>query len=717
MYNISVLTFIILICSSCTNNISNFKTRSVASSEHLSSEYYKELEQSSASKGHKLEFPSGLNQSEQLLSWHITEGSDIYPTLWLLNLKSFLSIQKNSLFFENLDQKFGVIKSPYYNNQFSPYGWVGLTAVLDGEDYERQDLIRENKFNMLTLPKVTKLKNGKPTIVMTGANCAFCHTGSIINDDDKKSVVIIDGAPATVDMKAFFYDIIGSTYQTMFNKKELTAFYERLQVKDAQNKAHQLVDDLKEEMDAEDTILTKAISLMIKVPVVGEKINDAVSIKAARVLYEKKDIMTKYLKRMLKETYDLEEITPLMEKRMEYLTWFGAPNPDVITTPEGFGRTDAFGRISNATIRKKAYTHLTAPVSLPPMYGMKYKAFYHYNGNTNSLVSRNIGQAFGLGAIFLENIQGDSKKIRTTVNLPNLIELEKLIYKVPVPNYAEIFPQKQINKELALKGCDIYLNKCATCHEGNEKRVGAKSELIDHKIIDIDVINTDRNYIKNISKEALGVPFKNAIFSFTDAVKDGFYFDNQTSLETQREYASEASRGKEIFRDTYLGENRFDQDPILSYTSIKKNKAYVARHLAGVWSTAPYLHNGSIPNLYELLLPDSKRTKQFIVGNLSYDHQLLGFVSEIEKHPRNKRTDCLKKEDYNDPHCFNTSLSGNGNFGHHPSMYGGELKNSEKFALIEFLKILAPELETSWKQPTLYKIENNKCSLRSTRSM
>lgn len=692
--------------TACSNGKLDFKVnklkRDVASENSIEETYLQELKTKAQEKNHILEFPSGVKKSEQLKMWHLTEGSDIYPTLWLLNLKSFLSNDKGSLFFKDLDKKFGLIKSPYYNDQFSPYSWVGLTAVWDGEDQKNQDLILENIFNMNEVPKIKKLKSGKPSVLMTGANCAFCHTGVMNSGEKGLAPIIIDGAPATIDMKGFFYDIIGSTYQMMFDEKELVAFYQRMEVDKAEEKALRLVSSLKKELNVEDTVLSEAIKLLIKAPVIGKKINASVTIKAGKLLYEKKEVLTKYLIRMLQETYDLNEVTLIMKKRMEYLTWFGALNPDVITTSEGYGRTDAFGRISNATIRKRSYTHLTAPVSLPPMYAMKYKAFYHYNANTNSLVARNIGQSFGLGAIALRELPG-TEKIESTTNIPNLIELEKLINKVPVPEYTKFFPLKMIDKKLIVKGCNVYLNKCIQCHEANDQRVGPAKVLIDHKLTELSIIDTDRQYIKNISKDALGMDFKKAIFNFTDQVKAGYYTEYNVSIDEQKRNAQEDLRGKEIFRDTYMGESRFESNSDLSYANIKPGHAYVARHLAGIWSTAPYLHNGSVPNLYELLLPANKRSKKIVVGYLDYDHKKLGFESQEVLHK------CVDKMD---PYCLDTSEIGNSNRGHSPAMYGGELKEQDKLALIEFLKVLTPELEYSWSTRSIYKIENNNCSLR-----
>jgi hypothetical protein len=76
-------------------------------------------------------------------------------------------------------------------------------------------------------------------------------------------------------------------------------------------------------------------------------------------------------------------------------------------------------------------------------------------------------------------------------------------------------------------------------------------------------------------------------------------------------------RGGDFFRDTFLGEDRFNDNPSMKYGNSEKNAAFAARHLAGVWATAPYLHNGSVKNIYELLLPETKRRNKLHKINIS----------------------------------------------------------------------------------------------------
>jgi len=96
---------------------------------------------------------------------------------------------------------------------------------------------------------------------------------------------------------------------------------------------------------------------------------------------------------------------------------------------------------------------------------------------------------------------------------------------------------------------------------------------------------------------------------------------------------------------------------------------YRARPLDGAWASAPYLHNGSVPTLKDLLRPVAERPTQFYVGSSEFDPVNVGFVQE--KTGRGFR--------------FDTRIAGNYNTGHE---FGTTLSEADKLALIEYLKSL-----------------------------
>ena len=65
----------------------------------------------------------------------------------------------------------------------------------------------------------------------------------------------------------------------------------------------------------------------------------------------------------------------------------------------------------------------------------------------------------------------------------------------------------------------------------------------------------------------------------------------------------------------------------------KSRLAYKGRPLTGIWATAPYLHNGSVPTLYDLLLPPDSRPRSFKLGTREFDPDKVGFVTDATAAP------------------------------------------------------------------------------------
>jgi hypothetical protein len=110
---------------------------------------------------------------------------------------------------------------------------------------------------------------------------------------------------------------------------------------------------------------------------------------------------------------------------------------------------------------------------------------------------------------------------------------------------------------------------------------------------------------------------------------------------------------------------------------IRAPLAYRARNMDGIWATAPYLHNNSVPNLYQLLLPAAQRSKSFYVGNLQYDPKVLGFVTAQSPDGFELRTNITGNS--NAGHEFKDGLRGKG-------IIGPLLTDDERWAIIEYLK-------------------------------
>ena len=173
----------------------------------------------------------------------------------------------------------------------------------------------------------------------------------------------------------------------------------------------------------------------------------------------------------------------------------------------------------------------------------------------------------------------------------------------------------EINSELAVAGKPLFEQYCASCHAFGGKYVG--------KVDPIDEIGTDRHRLD----------------SYTEAL-----LANQNTL--------------------YVGyPERFQH--------FRKTNGYANMPLDGVWLRAPYLHNGSVPTIRDLLNKPEKRPAVFYRGNDEIDRANLGFVSTV---PASNGKSYFK---------FDTSLPGNSNSGH---LYGTDLSATEKDALVEYMK-------------------------------
>jgi hypothetical protein len=109
------------------------------------------------------------------------------------------------------------------------------------------------------------------------------------------------------------------------------------------------------------------------------------------------------------------------------------------------------------------------------------------------------------------------------------------------------------------------------------------------------------------------------------------------------------------------------------------NLGYTSRPLNGIWATAPFLHNGSVPTIYDLLLPPAERPKVFHVGGRGYDPKKMGILTERDEASGNVFK-FSTQDDLGNP------IDGNSNQGHDYS--NGSLTDDERFAIIEYLKTL-----------------------------
>ena len=197
----------------------------------------------------------------------------------------------------------------------------------------------------------------------------------------------------------------------------------------------------------------------------------------------------------------------------------------------------------------------------------------------------------------------------------------------------------------------LYVQHCAKCHDRQEGGQKSHEGAITY---DLQELGTDplraQNFATPLEKEK----------PFTDGL--------QAVAAKVKKHAIAANPGE------HPDELDLPDHKIRWLTT----RGYVARPLEGVWASPPYLHNGSVPTLDDLLKPENERPVCFPVGHREYDPVKLGYVSDFNKVPVAERSRFF---------VYDTRIKGNSNKGH---LYGTCLSASEREALLEYLKVMNP---------------------------
>ncbi len=179
-----------------------------------------------------------------------------------------------------------------------------------------------------------------------------------------------------------------------------------------------------------------------------------------------------------------------------------------------------------------------------------------------------------------------------------------------------------IDMNLAKEGEDLFITHCSGCHG-----TYGENESYPNLMVDLDLVQTDSLLIY-------------ANFGFSE------------------------------FTDWY-NNSWFGQEP--NAARLERYRAYIAPPLDGVWATAPYLHNGSVPDIRSLLDSESRPAiwKKIGIPRI-YNYENLGWSYETESVKFNR-------------HSYDTNLPGYSNSGH---TFGDQLNESERNAVIEYLKTI-----------------------------
>ncbi|MGH1588496.1 di-heme-cytochrome C peroxidase [Methylobacterium phyllosphaerae] len=348
-----------------------------------------------------------------------------------------------------------------------------------------------------------------------------------------------------------------------------------------------------------------------------------------------------------------------------------------------------------------------APVSYPFLWDTSWHDRVQWNGSApNGLaverLGRNVGEVLGVfAAVEIREPTLPPLWFDTSADRVNLLRIESQLGSLTAPAWPErIAPRTDAQRQDAAAGKVLYDQLCLSCHAIAHTGADRVQSVVLTPLVEIGTdptmaVNAASRRARTGILEGVRMPFlattpplpaetrsldlvaaivAGAILAPLDRASDPSGFGpGQTAIVDQllkRGAAAAESRNvllNDVSTDggkglvaTFLAK-RTDRDPLV----------YKARPLDGIWATGPFLHNGSVPNLYEILLPADQRSEAFRVGSRILDEERIGFRADLG------------------PFLFDTTLPGNSNRGHEGPAYGTDrLDGMQRRQLLEYLRML-----------------------------
>jgi mono/diheme cytochrome c family protein len=392
-----------------------------------------------------------------------------------------------------------------------------------------------------------------------------------------------------------------------------------------------------------------------------------------------------------------------------------------------------------------------APVSFPPIWSTPWFSWAQYDASVQNELVRNAGEALGVNAKVNLREYGDAQRptFRSSVEMLNIFWFERLLagphplegdkgFKgLLAPKWADaakLFPNDaawKLDETLVAEGRALYRKHCVECHRPPVSDPTDKSVWDDEHWVNmggkryfnvvhltVDAIGTDRQQARVLTERRVNLPkalglrpiahlnaqgacelpgeepattpgetlntsFVLALMAVVDRTIAQWFDDNPKyrHLEKEMRGPRRNCQNRRVFRTV----RRIDSETARPELAIVMH--YRARPLDGVWATAPYLHNGSVPTLQDMLTPQHQRPKVFCVGSRQFDPVKVGLAGPI-----GGPCDAYTR--------FDADHLGNSNLGHSfegtvadpkqlpNGVIGPELTQRERNALVEYLKTL-----------------------------
>ncbi len=582
---------------------------------------------------------------------------------------------------------------------------IGSTALFrDNENINRYRYLPQNPTQRnpdgLPVGFVRDVFRGTEYI---GLTCAACHAGQI---NYNGIGLRIDGGPGGADLDSFIRDLAAALLHTQNDAAVRDRFVQRVIARG----------NYRNEQAVLDALRYANLSL---------RTYNIVNTSDTAYGYARLDAFGRIYNRVLEHVLtsdllrrELEGVVPAAK--------LDAILGDENNTLSGIQRDEIFGMLTDEQLvafKNKIANQPNAPVSYPFLWDIPQHDYVQWNGLASNAglgaVGRNVGEVIGVfgtldwtrkpGFSISSLITGQGFKthvsFESSVNVHNLRRLEQRLWKLQSPQWPEdVLPK--IDRARVGRGEKLFGQYCLACHSEMERddphrrvvaqlssleRIGTDprmasnsvyyggwSGIVRNEYVDIDagslLLDQRAPAAALLTKVTLGTvatpyPYDNPIRRGVNWAYDLIYAFFTNEIEPS------------LKGGTY--------DPDTSVEPLKSLFAYKARPLNGIWATAPYLHNGSVPTLYDLLLPKKRpgdpadgeyRPDTFVVGSREFEPDKVG----------------LRHEGYAG-FSFDTSLPGNSNAGHEYTTGGTAqpdgrilpvLDREARLDLLEYLKTL-----------------------------
>jgi len=402
-----------------------------------------------------------------------------------------------------------------------------------------------------------------------------------------------------------------------------------------------------------------------------------------------------------------------LDEAIRYVRGFVTRNRNVVEN--GPGRLDAIGSILNQVHvlftgdDGQQAQPLTAPVSLPYIWDVSKLECVQTNCISNSPIVRNVGEVLGVfGYVNLDEDENVNDRLElafralsplfdSTSKVDNIHRLEKSLSYVSPPKWPASLPA--VDQRWVDLGKTVYQQNCAACHadisDGIQADEMTEPNSIGRQYVKIgrvpyDEVGTDPAFaedygLRKAKTKILGSVLREVAPDSVDP-ETGIRFGDQVPEElnalvllgvtaqviTSDHFDSLGFRHLAENADRSLPANQAVEKLEIEYNNGQVDRnlltptSYRAKPLSGIAFTGPYLHNGSVRSLWELLHNPAQRARTFNVGSKEYDPVWVGYENSGS-------------------FVFDTTKRGNSNAGH---VYGTELGIYDKFFLLQYLKTL-----------------------------